>query len=79
MGGGGWVGRVGVAHNANTGTYVLISQLNSGLVFATSGTPTGHFAVAGITVTTGSIQVGVSSDANLGNWVDVDDFSLVPA
>ena len=36
-------------------------------------------SVTGITVTTGSIQVGVSADANAGNWVDVDDVSLVNA
>ncbi len=34
-------------------------------------------SVPGITVTNGSIQVGVFSDANAGNWVNVDDFSLV--
>jgi hypothetical protein len=34
-------------------------------------------SVLGITVTTGSIQVGFSSDANAGDWVNVDDFSLV--
>lgn len=32
---------------------------------------------SGITVTNGSIQVGVFSDANADNWVNVDDFSLV--
>ena len=32
--------------------------------------------ISGITVTNGSIQVGVFSDANAGNWVNVDDFSL---
>jgi hypothetical protein len=34
-------------------------------------------SVSGIAVTNGSIQVGVFSDANAGNWVNVDDFSLV--
>ncbi|MDX6282910.1 MAG: hypothetical protein QOH03_3981 [Kribbellaceae bacterium] len=34
-------------------------------------------SVTGVTVTNGSIQVGVQSDANAGNWVSVDDFSLV--
>ncbi len=33
--------------------------------------------VTGITVSNGSIQVGVQSDANAGNWVNVDDYSLV--
>ncbi|MBN2612433.1 MAG: family 43 glycosylhydrolase, partial [Bacteroidales bacterium] len=32
-----------------------------------------------IIVTNGSIQVGVYSDANGGNWVNVDDFNLVLA
>jgi hypothetical protein len=33
--------------------------------------------IPGITVTNGSIQVGVASNANAGNWVYADDFSLV--
>jgi hypothetical protein len=33
--------------------------------------------IPAIKVTNGSIQVGVYSDANAGNWVNVDDFSLV--
>jgi hypothetical protein len=28
-------------------------------------------------VTNGTIQIGVSSNANAGNWVNADDFSLV--
>ena len=34
-------------------------------------------SITGITVTNGSIQVGVASNANAGNWVYADDFSLV--
>jgi hypothetical protein len=33
--------------------------------------------ISGITVTNGTIQVGVSSNANAGNWVNFDDFSLI--
>lgn len=33
--------------------------------------------IPNIIVTNGSIQVGVYSDANGGNWVNVDDFNLV--
>ncbi|GAA3439288.1 family 43 glycosylhydrolase [Kutzneria kofuensis] len=65
VGGGGWVGRVGVAHNPNTGKYVLISQLNSGLVFATSSTPTGHFAVAGTQSSIGNVTTGMSGDQSV--------------
>ncbi|CAG7657922.1 hypothetical protein SBRY_90085 [Actinacidiphila bryophytorum] len=36
-------------------------------------------SVPGITVTNGTIQVGESSNANAGNWVNVDDFTLVPS
>ncbi|HPR31980.1 MAG TPA: family 43 glycosylhydrolase [Prolixibacteraceae bacterium] len=36
-------------------------------------------SIPDIIVTNGSIQVGVYSDANGGNWVNVDDFSLVLA
>ncbi|MBN2167521.1 MAG: family 43 glycosylhydrolase [Marinilabiliaceae bacterium] len=35
--------------------------------------------ISNIIVTNGSIQVGVYSDANGGNWVNVDDFNLVLA
>ena len=41
--GGGWVGRMGVCYNTNTHKYVMISQRNSGIQFATSSTPNGTF------------------------------------
>jgi hypothetical protein len=63
--GGGWVGRIGVAHNANTGKYVLISQLGGGLVFATSSTPTGHFAVAGTQSNITGVSTGMSGDQSV--------------
>ena len=34
-------------------------------------------SLTGIQITNGKIQVGIYSDANPGNWVFVDDFSLV--
>ncbi|MBO9701394.1 MAG: family 43 glycosylhydrolase [Sporocytophaga sp.] len=40
---GGWIGRVGVAYNRTTKKYVLLSQLNDGLMFATCNTPNGRF------------------------------------
>lgn len=39
----GWLGRVGIAYNQNTRQYVLISQLNEGILFATNSSPTGQF------------------------------------
>ncbi len=39
----GWVGRMGVAYNANTKKYVLLSQGGGGELFATCDTPTGNF------------------------------------
>jgi hypothetical protein len=63
--GGGWVGRVGVAHNPNTGKYVLISQFNSGLVFATSSTPAGHFTKAGTQSSIGNVTTGMSGDQSV--------------
>jgi hypothetical protein len=63
--GGGWVGRVGVAHNPTTGKYVLISQLNSQLVFATSTTPTGHFTKAGTQSSIDNVSTGMSGDQSL--------------
>ena len=41
----GWVGRMGVAYNANTKKYVLISQYSPGLLFAVSDKPEGPFVV----------------------------------
>ncbi|NUR27525.1 MAG: family 43 glycosylhydrolase, partial [Catenulispora sp.] len=67
--GGGWVGRIGVAHNPTTGKYVLISQLNSGLVFGTSSTPNGHFTRAATQSTIGNVTTGMSGDQS----VFVDD------
>ena len=34
-------------------------------------------SITGIAVTNGSIQVGVAANANAGNWLYADDFSLV--
>lgn len=43
-----WLGRMGVAYNANTMQYVLVTQFvgnnGTGVLFATSDTPTGDFA-----------------------------------
>jgi hypothetical protein len=63
--GGGWVGRVGVAHNPDTGKYVLISQFDSGLVFATSSTPAGHFTKAGTQSSIGDVTTGMSGDQSV--------------
>jgi hypothetical protein len=45
----GWVGRMGVAYNATTQKYVLVTQYNgsngAGELFATSSSPTGDFTV----------------------------------
>jgi hypothetical protein len=47
MSGTAWVGRMGVAYNANTNKYVLISQYSgpngNGMMFATCSTPNGDF------------------------------------
>jgi hypothetical protein len=65
IGGSSWVGRVGVAHNPNTGKYVLVSQLNSGLVFGTSSTPAGHFSRAGTQSSIGNVSTGMSGDQSV--------------
>lgn len=65
LGGAGWVGRIGVARHATTGKYVLVSQLDDGLVFATSGTPNGHFAVAGRQSSIGNVSTGMSGDQSV--------------
>ncbi|MEV5720703.1 family 43 glycosylhydrolase [Amycolatopsis mediterranei] len=65
LGGGGWVGRVGVSRNPTTGRYVLVSQGNGGLVFATSSTPNGHFTYAGTQSTIGGVSTGMSGDQSV--------------
>lgn len=34
-------------------------------------------SISDISITNGKIQVGIYSDANAGNWVFFDDFSLI--
>ena len=67
--GGGWAGRIGVAFNSHTGEYVLISQLNGGLVFGTSSTPNGHFTKAATQSSIANVSTGMSGDQS----VFVDD------
>jgi hypothetical protein len=66
---GGWVGRVGVAYNSNTKKYVLVAQYGSGLMFATSSTPNGHFTMA----TTQSTIQNVVNNMTGDQSVFVDD------
>ncbi len=62
---GGWIGRVGVARNPNTGKYVLVSQLDSGLVFLTSSTPNGRFTRAGTQSNIANVTTGMSGDQSI--------------
>ncbi|MET7283670.1 family 43 glycosylhydrolase [Kribbella sp. NPDC005582] len=62
---GGWIGRVGVARNPNTGKYVLVSQLDSGLVFLTSSTPNGRFLRAGTQSSIANVSTGMSGDQSI--------------
>jgi len=62
---GGWVGRIGVAYHPTTRKYVLVSQLDSGLVFATSSTPNGHFTKAGTQSSIGNVSTGMSGDQSI--------------
>ncbi|HZP50409.1 family 43 glycosylhydrolase [Actinocrinis sp.] len=63
--GGGWVGRIGIMHNPNTGKYVLIAQAGSGLVFGTSSTPNGHFTRAATQSSIGNVTTGMSGDQSI--------------
>jgi len=65
LGGGGWVGRVGVSRNPNTGKYVLVSQGKGGLIFGTSSTPNGHFTYAGSQATIDNVSSGRSGDQSV--------------
>jgi Cellulose binding domain/Glycosyl hydrolases family 43 len=70
LAGGGWVGRIGVARNPTTGKYVLVTQFGSGLLFATSSTPNGHFTRAATQSTIGNVTTGMSGDQSV--FVDDD-------
>ncbi len=65
LGAAGWVGRIGVAHNPTTGKYVLISQFNGELMFATSSTPNGHFTRAATQSSIGNVSTGMSGDQSV--------------
>ena len=41
----GWVGRMGVAYYPKTKLYVLVTQYDDNVLFATSPTPNGNFEV----------------------------------
>ena len=65
----GWVGRMGVAYNNNSKQYVLITQHDDNILFATSSTPTGDFIVR-------NIQVQIQNVINTGTGdqtVFIDD------
>ncbi|MFC9689268.1 family 43 glycosylhydrolase [Kribbella sp. NPDC056951] len=61
-----WVGRLGVARNPNTGKYVLVTQYNgplgSGVLFATSSTPTGSFTTHHVQTSIANVVNGMSGD-----------------
>jgi hypothetical protein len=58
----GWVGRMGVAYNANTKKYVLVSQGGSGILFATSDSPNGKFLLDNIQDAPPGIANGMTGD-----------------
>jgi hypothetical protein len=70
----GWVGRVGVAYNATSQQYVLVTQYTgsrgSGVLFAKSPTPTGDFAVDNVQATLPNVVNNISGDQSV--FVDDD-------
>lgn len=71
--GAGWVGRMGVAYNANTHKYVLLSQFSgnngSGILFATCDTPTGNFVYDHIQT---SVPIVNNSTGDQSLFLDTD-------
>ena len=65
-----WLGRVGIAFNQNTRQYVLISQLNSGILFATNSSPTGRFTFRHTQETITSVVNDMSGDQSV--FTDTD-------
>jgi hypothetical protein len=63
----GWVGRMGVAYHAGTKKYVLVSQGGGGILFATSSTPNGKFALDNIQKTPPGVANGMTGDQTVFN------------
>lgn len=72
--GAGWVGRLGVAYNATTRKYVLVSQFSgnngSGELFATCDTPNGTFVYNHIQSTITNMVNGTTGDQTI--FIDTD-------
>jgi hypothetical protein len=69
-----WVGRMGVAYNRNTKTYVLVSQFTgkggAGELFATSATPDGEFTFHHIQRSIENVVTGRTGDQTV--FIDDD-------
>jgi len=69
-----WIGRLGVAYNANTKKYVLVSQysgpLGTGELFATSSTPNGSFAFHHIQTSISNVAYNTTGDQTI--FIDDD-------
>jgi hypothetical protein len=63
----GWVGRMGVAYNATTKKYVLVSQGGGGILFATSDSPNGKFTLDNVQDTPPGIANGMTGDQTIFN------------
>jgi hypothetical protein len=63
----GWVGRMGVAYNATTKKYVLVSQGGGGILFATSDSPNGKFTLDNIQDTPPGVANGMTGDQTIFN------------
>jgi hypothetical protein len=74
-----WFGRLGVAYNATTKKYVLVSQYSgtagTGELFATSSTPTGAFAFDHVQATVTNVANGTTGDQTV--FVDDDGKAYV--
>lgn len=70
----GWVGRLGVVFNANTGKYVLLTQYNgpkgNGIAFATSSSPTGTFTFDHVQTSIDDVVHHMSGDQSI--FIDDD-------
>ncbi|MGX9219728.1 family 43 glycosylhydrolase [Massilia varians] len=71
----GWVGRLGVVHNKRSGKYVLLTQYGSrengsGVLFATSDSPTGPFAYERLQTRIDRVATPTSGDQTV--FVDDD-------
>ena len=73
---GGWVGRLGVAYNENTGKYVLVVQGPGGVVFLRGDSPTDTFVGAAVQAQITNSPTAATGDQTIFTDDDGEDYLI---